>query len=122
MQQMAAGVVYLIAALIVPERPVTLSATGIAGIVWLVTFGSIVGYSAYIYALETLPVSLVSIYTYINPVVAVTLGKLFYDEPFGRKEVTAMGIIFAGVLIVKTKPSFCRELWRRLRRPGSSAE
>lgn len=121
MQQMAAGIVYLIAALIVPERPVTISATGIAGIVWLVTFGSIVGYSAYIYALETLPVSLVSIYTYINPVVAVTLGKLFYDEPFGRKEVTAMLIIFAGVLIVKSRTTLAPTLSRLLRRPGSSA-
>jgi len=120
LQQTAAGLVYLVAALVVPERPVTLSATGIAGILWLVTFGSIVGYSAYIYSLETLPVSLVSIYTYINPVVAVTLGKLFYDEPFGRKEVTAMLIIFTGVLIVKMRTILVPGLSRLLRRPGSS--
>jgi drug/metabolite transporter (DMT)-like permease len=112
--------VYLVAALIVPERPVTLSTTGIAGLLWLVTFGSIVGYSAYIYSLETLPVSLVSIYTFINPVVAVTLGKLFYDEPFGKKEVTAMLIIFAGVLIVKLRTTLVPGLSRLLRRPGSS--
>jgi drug/metabolite transporter (DMT)-like permease len=68
-----------------------------------VTFGSIVGYSAYIYSLETLPVSLVSIYTFINPVVAVALGKLFYDEPFGRREVVAMAVIFVGVGIVKIR-------------------
>ncbi|OYW08850.1 MAG: hypothetical protein B7X34_07850, partial [Acidobacteriia bacterium 12-62-4] len=55
----------------------------------------------YIYALETLPISLVSIYTYINPVVAVSLGKLFYDEPFGVKELAAMLVIFLGVGIVK---------------------
>lgn len=121
LQQFTAGIVYSIAALLVPERPVTLSATGIAGILWLVTFGSIVGYSAYIYSLETLPVSLVSLYTFINPVVAVTLGKMFYDEPFGRKEVTAMGIIFVGVLIVKLRTSRVPGLWRRPPRPGSSA-
>ena len=67
----------------------------------MVTFGSIVAYSAYIYSLETLPISLVSIYTYINPVVAVALGKLFYDEPFGVKELSAMLVIFLGVGIVK---------------------
>ncbi|MFN0106944.1 MAG: EamA family transporter [Bryobacteraceae bacterium] len=121
LQQFAAGTVYLLAALVTPERPVTLSATGIAGLFWLVTFGSIIGYSAYIYSLETLPVSLVSIYTFINPVVAVTLGKLFYDEPFGKKEVTAMAIIFAGVLIVKLRANLVPGLLRLLRRPGSSA-
>jgi len=120
LQQTAAGLVYLVAALIVPERPVTLSTTGIAGLLWLVTFGSIVGYSAYIYSLETLPISLVSIYTFINPVVAVTLGKLFYDEPFGKKEITAMLIIFAGVLIVKLRTTLVPGLSRLLRRPGSS--
>ena len=121
MQQTAAGLVYLVAALAVQERAVTVSATGICGLLWLVTFGSIVGYSAYIYSLETLPISLVSIYTFINPVVAVTLGKLFYDEPFGRKEITAMAIIFAGVLIVKLRTSVVPGLSRLLRRPGSSA-
>jgi len=120
LQQTAAGVIYLIAALLVPERPVEITATGLAGLAWLVTFGSIVGYSAYIYSLETLPVSLVSIYTFINPVVAVTLGKLFYDEPFGRKEVTAMLVIFAGVAIVKSKVTLVPMLSRLLRRPGSS--
>jgi drug/metabolite transporter (DMT)-like permease len=121
LQQMAAGLVYLVAHLIFPEHPVALSATGVAGLLWLVTFGSIVGYSAYIYSLETLPVSLVSTYTFINPVVAVTLGKLFYDEPFGRKEVTAMAIIFAGVLIIKLRTTLVPGLSRLLRRPRSSA-
>ena len=121
LQQTAAGLVYLVAALVVPERPVTLSTTGIAGLLWLVTFGSIVGYSAYIYSLETLPVSLVSIYTFINPVVAVTLGKLFYDEPFGKKEITAMAIIFAGVLIVKLRTTLVPGLLRLLRHLRSAA-
>jgi len=102
-QQLAAGGVYFIAALLIPEHPIHLTATGVAGVVWLVTFGSIVGYSSYIYALETLPVSLVSTYTYINPVVAAALGKFFYDEPFGAKESLAMAVIFAGVLIVKLR-------------------
>lgn len=103
LQQFAAGAVYLVAALAIPERPIHLTPVGISGLLWLVTFGSLVGYSAYIYSLETLPVSLVSIYTYVNPVVAVLLGKWFYDEPFGRKEVIAMATIFAGVLLIKLR-------------------
>jgi drug/metabolite transporter (DMT)-like permease len=73
----------------------------VAGVAWLVTFGSIVAYSAYIYSLETLPISLVSLYTYINPVVAVALGWMFYNEPFGSRELAAMVVIFLGVGIVK---------------------
>ncbi len=48
-----------------------------------------------------LPVALVSIYTYINPMVAVALGWWFYREPFGWRETAAMAIIFAGVAMVK---------------------
>ena len=78
-----------------------------AALLYLVIFGSIVGYSSYMYALEKLPVALVSIYTYINPIVAVALGWLFYREPFGWREAAAMAIIFAGVAVVKryTRPA-----------------
>lgn len=101
LQQMAVGVVCLVLALAIPQRAVQWSWPGVGGVAWLVTFGSIVAYSAYIYSLETLPISLVSIYTYINPVVAVGLGKLIYNEPFGMKELAAMLVIFIGVGIVK---------------------
>jgi drug/metabolite transporter (DMT)-like permease len=66
-----------------------------------VVFGSIVGYSAYIFVLDRLPVSVVSIYNYINPIIAVFLGWLFFREHFGLQEVIAMLIIFAGVALVK---------------------
>ncbi len=122
LQQFSAGAIYFAVAWVTPERPVTLTPTGVAGLLWLVTFGSIVGYSAYIYSLETLPVSLVSIYTYINPVVAVTLGTIFYHEPFGRKEMTAMVLIFAGVLIVKMRTTRVPWPWPRPLPRGSSAE
>jgi drug/metabolite transporter (DMT)-like permease len=51
--------------------------------------------------MDRLPVSIVSLYPYVNVVVAVTLGWLFYREPFGRRELTAMVIIFIGVGLVK---------------------
>jgi drug/metabolite transporter (DMT)-like permease len=73
----------------------------LAAALYLVVFGSIVGYSAYVYALEHLPVALVSIYTYVNPIVAVWLGWLVYREPFGGTELLGMLIIFAGVAVVK---------------------
>ena len=64
-------------------------------------FGSIVGYSAFAYAMDRLPVAIVSVYPYVNAVVAVALGWLFYREPFGRREALAMVVIFAGVALVK---------------------
>jgi drug/metabolite transporter (DMT)-like permease len=72
---------------------------------YLMIFGSIVAYSAYVYALSKLRTSIVSLYAYINPAVAVFLGWLILDEPFGVREFIAMLVIFAGVALVQTAPS-----------------
>ena len=100
-QQLAAGAVFIPLVLVFREHPVHWSFRGVSAILYLAAFGSIVGYSAYVYALDRLPVAVVSIYPYINAVVAVSLGWLFYREPFGLKELIAMGVIFAGVALVK---------------------
>jgi drug/metabolite transporter (DMT)-like permease len=100
-QQLAAGLATLPFALAVREHPVHWSARGVSAILYLVVFGSIVGYSSYAYALDRLPVAIVSIYPYVNAVVAVALGWLFYREPFGVRETAAMAVIFTGVGIVK---------------------
>jgi drug/metabolite transporter (DMT)-like permease len=100
-QQLAAGLSFLPFALLIHEHPVHWSLRGVTAILYLVTFGSIVGYSAYIYALDRLPVAIASIYPYVNSVVAVTLGWLFYREAFGAREAAAMAVIFAGVALVK---------------------
>jgi drug/metabolite transporter (DMT)-like permease len=73
----------------------------VGALLYLVFFGSIVGYSAYAYALDRLPVAIVSVYPYVNAVVAVALGWLFYREHFGAREALAMAVIFAGVGVVK---------------------
>jgi drug/metabolite transporter (DMT)-like permease len=100
-QMLAAGLVLAVAALLVPHHPVTPTLRGLGGLVYLIVFGSIVGYSSYIYALSHLRVAVVSIYPYINTVVAVFLGWWFYREPFGLRELAAMLIIFTGVAVVK---------------------
>jgi drug/metabolite transporter (DMT)-like permease len=99
-QQFAAGIIWLIPALM-EKQPVVWDTKGISALLYLTIFGSIVGYTSYVIALTRLPISIVSLYTYINPVVAAILGWLFYREPFGRREVLAMAVIFAGVAIVK---------------------
>jgi drug/metabolite transporter (DMT)-like permease len=101
-QQIATGLVFLIAAFASGSmHPHGWTMRSAIAIGYLVVFGSIVGYSAYIYTMDKLPVALVSIYNYINPVVAIALGWLFYREPFGFRETAAMLVIFAGVAIVK---------------------
>jgi drug/metabolite transporter (DMT)-like permease len=74
-------------------------------VVYLAIFGGIVGYSCYALALSRLPPAIVSIYTYVNPVVAVFLGWWFYREKFGMREAAAMAVIFAGVAIVRRTAS-----------------
>ena len=100
-QQLAAGLVFAPIAMFLPSPPIVLKARAIGAVFYLAAFGSIIGYSAYVYALDRLPVALVSIYPYINAVVAVGLGWLFYREAFGTREIISMAVIFAGVALVK---------------------
>ena len=69
--------------------------------VYLVLAGSVVGYSAYSYALKYLPVTTVSLYAYINPIIAVALGTLWLDEPFSPRIVVASAVVLGGVLLVR---------------------
>jgi drug/metabolite transporter (DMT)-like permease len=100
-QQLAAGLAMIPVTLVSGDLTVHWSVRGVSAIIYLIIFGSLVGYSAYVYAMDKLPVAIVSVYPYVNAVVAVALGWLFYREPFGWRETGAMVIIFAGVAVVK---------------------
>jgi len=100
-QQLAAGLATLPFALFASSHQIHWSGRGVTALLYLVIFGSIVGYSAYAYTLDRLPVAVVSIYSYVNSVVALALGWLFYREPFGPREAAAAVVIFAGVALVK---------------------
>ncbi|HEV8412851.1 MAG TPA: EamA family transporter [Bryobacteraceae bacterium] len=78
---------------------------GMGAIVYLAIFGGIVGYSCYALVIDRLPLAIASIYTYINPVVAVFLGWWVYRERFGLREAGAMAVIFAGVAMVRRASS-----------------
>lgn len=69
--------------------------------VYLATIGSIGGFVAYTYALRHLPVSFVSLYAYINPVIAVLLGVLLLAEPFDARAAVAAALVLGGVAIVR---------------------
>jgi drug/metabolite transporter (DMT)-like permease len=72
---------------------------------YLSTIGAIGGFVAYTYALRHLSVSFVSLYAYINPVIAVALGVLLLNEPFDSRMAAAAALVFAGVAIVRWRAS-----------------
>ncbi len=68
---------------------------------YLLVFGAFIAYGAYIYAINKLPVSFVSTYAYINPVIALFLGWLILDEKLDTAIIIAAVIILIAVYIVK---------------------
>jgi drug/metabolite transporter (DMT)-like permease len=99
-QQFATGAAFIPLALLQPQHS-HWTARGIGVTVYLAIFGGIIGYSAYAITMARLPVAVASIYSYVNPLVAVLLGVWLYGEKFTLREAVAMGIIFAGVALVK---------------------
>lgn len=70
-------------------------------LVYLSTFGAVGGFVAYTYALRHLEISFVSLYAYVNPVIAVALGVMLLGEPFDVRMAAAAALVLAGVAIVR---------------------
>lgn len=69
---------------------------------YLITFGSLIGFVSYGWLLHNAPISLVSTYAYVNPVVAVLLGSLFADEPLNGRILIAAAIIIGSVVLINS--------------------
>ena len=81
------------------------STSSIVGWIYLVVFGSIVGYTAYVWLLANAPIGLVSTYAYVNPVVAITLGVLFRGESLTwRLLAGAVIVVVAVATVVRREP------------------
>jgi drug/metabolite transporter (DMT)-like permease len=81
------------------------SAGSIAGWIYLVTVGSIVGYSAYTWLLANAPLGLISTYAYVNPIVAITLGVIFRGEDLTwRLLIGAAIVVVAVATVVRREP------------------
>lgn len=106
-QMLFGGASMLILASITGEwSHVTFNSRTASATFYLFAMGSLVGFVAYIYALGHLSTSFVSLYAYVNPVVAVILGTLVLDEPFGWRLVGSVAIILVGMTIVTRKKPF----------------
>ena len=104
LQMLAGGLMMLIAGTLRGEwQDLSFTPRTSISLAYLSTLGAIGGFVAYAYALRHLSVSFVSLYAYINPVIAVALGVVFLGEPFNSRMATAAVLVFAGVAVVRWK-------------------
>ena len=103
-QMMAAGIVSMITGISSGELQQFawshVSSAAVMAVVYLITFGSFIGYMSFVWLMTVRPPSLVGTYAYVNPVVAVFLGWFFAHEQITWHQVVALLIILAGVIIV----------------------
>jgi drug/metabolite transporter (DMT)-like permease len=72
-------------------------------LLYLIFVGAIGGFSAYAYALKHLPVATVSLYAYVNPIIAVVLGAVVLSEPLDARMVFAAIVVFVGIALVRSR-------------------
>jgi drug/metabolite transporter (DMT)-like permease len=118
MQMLTGGVVLAVAGIATGElgriEPAAVSARSLLAVAYLIVFGSLLAYSAYVWLLRSAPTALVSTYAYVNPVVAVALGAVFLAEPVTLRMVAAGLAIVASVALIVTARTAPERL-RRLR-------
>jgi len=81
----------------------TASAHAWLGLLYLAVFGSLVGFTAFAYCLNELPASTVGTYAYVNPVVAVALGRIVLGEPLSAGIVGGATLILLAVVLSTTR-------------------
>ena len=109
LQMLCGGALLVVAGTVVGEWRVLdlgdASLRSLLALLYLLVFGSIIGYSAYIWLLRHASPAHVSTYAYVNPVVAVFLGWLLADEPITARILIAAAIIVVGVAVIVSAPS-----------------
>jgi drug/metabolite transporter (DMT)-like permease len=96
----ALGVVGILAGELGRVDVSAISLESLLGLGWLIVFGSIVGFSAYVWLLRVTRTSLVGTYAYVNPVVAVLLGWAILGEPVTLRTLVAGAVIVVAVALI----------------------
>lgn len=99
-QMLGAAILTTILALATGEQFKEIKFEPVVAILYLATFGSMIGFSAYMYLLQRVRPALATSYAYVNPIVAVILGILFAAETISGLGIVSMVIIVTGVVIV----------------------
>jgi drug/metabolite transporter (DMT)-like permease len=104
MEMMVGGAILMIAGVLRGELPLirfeNFSAASLLALTYLITIGSWVGYTSYVWLLRNARTSLVSTYAYVNPIVAVFLGWLILDETVTIRTIAAGAVIVIAVAII----------------------
>ena len=98
--EMLVGGVLMLPAGIATAGSFTPSAWSLVAWLYLVTFGSVVGYTAYVWLLANAPLGITSTYAYVNPVVAIILGVIFRGEDLTVRILIGAGIVISAVALV----------------------
>jgi drug/metabolite transporter (DMT)-like permease len=108
MEMLTGGAFLIIAGLATGESahfaPSAVSRTSLLGLLYLITLGSLVGYSAYTYLVTATTPAKLGTYAYVNPVIAVILGATVAGEPIGPMTVVAIAMIIGAVVLLTLKP------------------
>lgn len=74
----------------------------VAALAYLSVFGSVVGFSAYLYLLRHVPPTLVATYAFVNPIVAMALGWMFAHERLSARSLSAAALVLVAVVLITT--------------------
>lgn len=103
LQMLSGGAIVTVVGLAIGEGPrFAFTPRTFFALAYLTLFGSVIAYSAYVFALAHMRTTHTSLYAYVNPVVAVFLGWLILDEPLTAMSIFAMFVILAGVALVQS--------------------
>lgn len=80
------------------------SAVSVAALLYLVLFGAVIGFTAYLWLLKNTTLALASTYAYVNPVVAVLLGWSIAGEDISLRVLVSAAVILSGVVLISVKP------------------
>ncbi len=101
LQLLGGGLTVLVASLFYDFfKPLEINYLGWLSLGYVIIFGSVLAMTAYLFALKHLPATVASIYTYVNPMVAILLGVLFLGEHAGPTVLLGMGVTLVGVYLV----------------------
>jgi drug/metabolite transporter (DMT)-like permease len=86
-------------------NPSAVSMKSLGGLIYLIIFGSFIGFVAYTWLLRNAPTPIVSTYAYVNPVVALLLGSVIANEQLDSQDIISALIILSGVVLITTAKS-----------------
>jgi drug/metabolite transporter (DMT)-like permease len=114
MQQLAGGVLLFVVGGALGEvgrvDPATVSFNSLLALAYLIVFGSLLAFTAYVWLLNNVPVTTVATYAFVNPIIAVGLGLLFRGEALTPRTLLAAAIIIGAVIaIVMGRPRVSRD-------------